>query len=497
MKFSLNQLISLYTFAITSSLSSGNEIVTSVDKKSQTTKIDNSCKFEYPSCKVFKDGTIDNSGVQRCYDGLAIPCDGYVFDISFSADQTDGTYVYISDANGPFVSTAELVYQNAFSEGPKNVHFGSNGASATISDIKVLCDGSDNACKETAYFPKAAKFAQLKKKEDDLCIVDAGNIESLKGSNDSPTPLYDPSNIKVIPCSSLNFEFSFEVDGTSDIYFLVTNDKGISEDIALSGQVGLISGTHSLGDSLFARSAAVAASSTTTSTVTIKSNDTDLSMYINNVSAGSIDPRGNDYPGFLSSGSKKIYFAAEVDSISINNIKISCLNQGGECGADASTSTESSESSSEATFTFAPMELNSGGVPKNYGQNSIEIPCESSDFQLGFTVNSQEDLFVAFVNEGGLPTSNLIVESQIGVASNRDALRVGRYSSPSKSNFAKRQTENTQVIVKYQYVNGTLFVYKNDALVSSTKVSGTSIKNVYFAPLQSTAAIDGGQITCL
>ncbi|OMJ13887.1 hypothetical protein AYI69_g8811 [Smittium culicis] len=557
MKFSVNQLIALYAFTITPSLSSGSEIVTSIDKKYQRSKIDNVCEFEYPSCKVFKDGTVDNSGVQRCYDALAIPCDSYAFDISFSADQIEGTYVFISDANGPFVSTgiavefidnngenvvslgniasskksatflsndnfdvkitsdkngfsvfvdnmllisspeAELVYQNAFSEGPMNIHFGSNGASAIISDIKVMCDGSDNACKEMAYLPKATKFIQLVKKNDGLCISEAGNIEGLQGSSDSPVPLYDTSNIKSIPCSSLNFEFSFEVDRTSDIYFLVTNDKGINQDIALGGQVGLISGSYGLGDSVFTNSVSAAPSSPTTATVTIKSSDTDLSMYIDDVLYGSIDPRDNDYPELLSPGAKKIYFAAEVDGTSINNIKISCSDQGGECLADTSASTESSESRSETTFTFAPMELNSGGIPKNYGQNAIEIPCESSDFQLDFTVNSQDDLFVAFVNEDGLPTSSIIVESQIGIASGRNVFRAGRYSAPTKRNFTKRQTENTQVVVKYQYINGTLFMYKNDALASSIKVPGISIKNAYFAPLQSTASIDDGQITCL
>ncbi|OMJ13375.1 hypothetical protein AYI69_g9026 [Smittium culicis] len=164
-------------------------------------------------------------------------------------------------------------------------------------------------------------------------------------------------------------------------------------------------------------------------------------------------------------------------------------------------SSESSESitssSCPSTSTFPLMSLNSSVTPKYYGNNVVQIPCCGSDFQIEFATSSQADLYVAFVDNDGFPTSKLILESQLGVVSGRNSLRTGRYSSPVKREISKRQAAFTQVYAKYQYINGVLFVYKNGVFVISTTVVGIPIKKLYFAPLQYMASVFDGLITCL
>ncbi|OMJ30027.1 hypothetical protein AYI69_g442, partial [Smittium culicis] len=158
-----------------------------------------------------------------------------------------------------------------------------------------------------------------------MCVENTGEVLNLKGSIDSSVPLYDTENFISIPCDSISFEFSFEVVKTSDIYFLVTNSRGAYQDIGLSGQVGFISGDYGLGDAVFQNSNAE--SQDDTAIVTIKSSITQVSMYIDDILFGSIDSEDSEYPEFLSSGSKQLYFAADISGTSILNIKVLCMSK--------------------------------------------------------------------------------------------------------------------------------------------------------------------------
>ncbi|OMJ18980.1 hypothetical protein AYI69_g6805, partial [Smittium culicis] len=204
-----------------------------------------------------------------------------------------------------------------------------------------------------------------------VCKSEVGDVLNLSGSNNSPVPLYDANQMKIIPCSSLNFEFSFEVEKTSDIYFIVSNTNGISLDIMLGGQIGLISGDYALGDVKFASDYAEPEGETTI--ITIKSSKAVLSMYRDGILYGSADQSDFKYPELLSNGIKQLYFAADIDGASIKNIVVSCTNQDGVCESIVNSASITSESS-ETTDSSESSEP----VESSESSESVE-PSESSE----------------------------------------------------------------------------------------------------------------------
>ncbi|OMJ15690.1 hypothetical protein AYI69_g8107, partial [Smittium culicis] len=154
------------------------------------------------------------------------------------------------------------------------------------------------------------------------------------------------------------------------------------------------------------------------------------------------------------------------------------------------------ETSSSNIFTIPPMFIDSTVIPKNYGNNFIELPCATGeDFEVSFTVDTQGDLYVAFTDEAGFPSPNLVLESGVGVISGRNTFRSGRYGPP-KRDLIKRQTTSKTALITYKYSNGRISAYRDGVLISSSSTYNIPIDKLYFAPLTNTASITGGSVIC-
>ncbi|OMJ28810.1 hypothetical protein AYI69_g1700 [Smittium culicis] len=180
------------------------------------------------------------------------------------------------------------------------------------------------------------------------CSFSLGEL-TVAGSYGNRVPNYDVNQVKVIPCTGLNFVISFDVEQTSDVYFAITNKNGSADQAQVIGTIGSGGGTYSLNQSSYTFKGVLMSGSI--SKITIVSTDSGMTIYKDSTSMVSILSKDFTYASSLSNAAKNIYFAAYFDDTKIANLSVTCLNNG-FCETQTSSSTKSS---SRALVTLTPV----------------------------------------------------------------------------------------------------------------------------------------------
>ncbi|OMJ22426.1 hypothetical protein AYI69_g5404, partial [Smittium culicis] len=247
---------------------------------------------------------------------------------------SQGINLYENSIKKTYVLVKEATYSTFLSSGPKKLFLGADIDGTNVKSIVVSCLNDQNECEVEEESSKSSESSEVESSTSEAdsinesCSSVLGDVLNLQGSIENPIPVYDSNQVKIIPCSSLDFEFTFEVEKTSDIYFTITNSNGLMKDVAMKGQIGIISGDYSLGEDVFEFDYIDPSGDTTE--IKIKSSSNELSMYRDNILVGSLAPEDYKYPSFISIGAKQLYFAADYDGTYIRNIILTCLNGSGE-----------------------------------------------------------------------------------------------------------------------------------------------------------------------
>ncbi|OMJ10783.1 hypothetical protein AYI70_g10117, partial [Smittium culicis] len=334
---------------------------------------------------------------------------------------------------------------------------------------------------------------------DGVCSKSIGDYTANSNTAIANYVQYDPSNVISIPCSSGAFTLTFSADNTHDLFFILSNTPNAQSPVSIVGEIYLTSNSpwyvgSEISTGPAAASITVASLQEVTVTIEVLANG-DINLFKNNVKQVSVGGNEIDLAEFRSRSGYSLYIGTQSGTSTIKNIVHVC--QGAICDAESSYDETSYLSSTVVSINIPDMKIDSSSSPKNYGNNFVKIPCNvGSDFTVSFDVTTKCDIFVAFADQLGFISGNLILESGIGLMTGKSVFRTGRYSVKSKREFIKRQSTFIDASISYNYSNGTINAYKNNRFVLSSPTYGINFDKIYFAPLTNVATISGGSLTC-
>ncbi|OMJ09938.1 hypothetical protein AYI70_g10637, partial [Smittium culicis] len=154
------------------------------------------------------------------------------------------------------------------------------------------------------------------------CGYTLGEVKNIEGSGNSEDIIYDYTQGILIPCTSIEFSFSFQVDQTSDVYFYIDNgDKDFGSGL-LFGTIGAFSGLYRFGNQYLEFNDVIIPEIPIN--VEISSNENQISLSILGKIIITLDNSEYDYVNTYSLREKTFYFGAVEDGSEIQNIHASC-----------------------------------------------------------------------------------------------------------------------------------------------------------------------------
>ncbi|OMJ20242.1 hypothetical protein AYI70_g4233, partial [Smittium culicis] len=340
------------------------------------------------------------------------------------------------------------------------------------------------------------------------------------GSNGKPVPSYDDSQRINVPCDSIFFNVSFEVDQTSDIFFKISS--ATSANLSVVGQIGVFSGNYALNEQ--SRSSNNANPQDGKVNVSIVSNAKSISIVVNGVPEVSLDINSTNYDEYLSSGLKFISFGSQVSGASISKLMANCLNDAGECivvpssssstltitstssgsvssSTDSDTSLASSSASNESCYVsslYSDITINSDTKNHNYDiSNPLTLPCAGEDFAISFTASTDYDFRIAFTTSGGLFDPAGAYQISINIVSGSPyqstSGAIFQNVSSKRDLFVKRASLNDYIIIRS---GGYYSIYVDGTYKSKFKVSKITVSQFYLAPFKGSATFSNIQTQC-
>ncbi|OMJ15275.1 hypothetical protein AYI70_g7380, partial [Smittium culicis] len=224
-----------------------------------------------------------------------------------------------------------------------------------------------------------------------FCQFTLPNVTDIPGSGDKPVPKYDNSQVIEIPCNSIFFNVSFDIDQTSDIYFKIYSDS--SANLSVVGQIGVYSGKYSINEQSRSSKSSLAQDSNVK--VSIISTNKKMDIMVNGAIQASIDVFASNYANYLSQGKKYISFGSQFTGSNITNIVANCINDLGICSVIpmVTTSTDNSniDKSTSGTLDKTTTSLISNSKTNTTDSNSITYT--PSKNQTSTTLNSSSNSY--------------------------------------------------------------------------------------------------------
>ncbi|OMJ17930.1 hypothetical protein AYI70_g5658 [Smittium culicis] len=296
--------------------------------------------------------------------------------------------------------------------------------------------------------------------------------------------VYEIDSVIKVPCSSKQFEISFDVEGTTDVHFAISGSEDPEAPSTVTGNVAFYLEDWFLGETVNAPAVAAAAlteSGATTATVKFTADGIELYRGDTKVSFTNYEDFQDD--SFQKSDSYYIYFAAGANNTPIKNISVVCSGDS-ICEAKNCSSAQN----------ILNLSNTSGNRNREYNvENPIMLPCTTPGFNVTLQVNADSDLYLAFSNEKGVYGADGVIEVQFGLASGRTSVSRGRYSQAKRDMLSKRYVTG---LVNVEYDGSVMTIKNNRKTVMTYKVNNYKITQFYFASQTGTAVIVSGTAAC-
>ncbi|OLY79647.1 Dynein heavy chain-like protein, partial [Smittium mucronatum] len=184
----------------------------------------------------------------------------------------------------------------------------------------------------------------------DLCNVGPVQHTANADTTDAGGVVFDPTNAVNFPCSTGAFTITFELDDTTDVYFIISDMASAESTYSITGT--MVAGTNSgwevsgQQNSITTLNVMISpAAAAAPITVTIaRSADGTVVLSKNGVALSTLDPSFYDVAGFDSNNDYTIFFGTLAGTTPVSNLSVVCTD-----GCAAPSTTE--ESSTDETTT--------------------------------------------------------------------------------------------------------------------------------------------------
>ncbi|OLY84135.1 hypothetical protein AYI68_g1716 [Smittium mucronatum] len=326
------------------------------------------------------------------------------------------------------------------------LYFGSSHDNGTVQEINIKCLNSDGSCNgnikrdvldtnQSSMIP--SENTNIADSEQ-MCEYNLCCIDQLQGSKNLTSVLYDQNQRKTIPCASPNFDITFDLDQDSDIYFLISDSKGIDLSKSVVGKIGALTNEFYIGKQ--SNSVTYALEKNEFVTIQIVSNANGITIKADNVEVMTLKSSDVSYVDYLTGSEKYVYFGSVEDKISVHCVTIRCEKGNGTCDAPvyfiSSTSSTTSTTTQEGYYQLpSSKSTTSTTTQEGYYQLPSSSPTTSTTTQEGYyQLPSSSSTTSTTMKEGyyQLPSSSSTTST---------TTQEGYYQLPSSSSTTSTTTQ--------------------------------------------------------